>query len=51
MNQELKLQSLYYTNLLILRDMVNTKLLSPQLANSVSEELAKEYHQKPMYLW
>ncbi len=51
MEQDNKLYALYHTNVLILRDMVNTKILSPQLANTVSEEFAKQFHQKPIYLW
>lgn len=44
-------QCTYYTNMLILRDMVMAKLLTNKEANFVSVELAKDYGQEPVFLW
>lgn len=44
-------QSIYFTNMLMLRDMVRKKLVSDKEANFVSRELAKDYQQEPVFLW
>ncbi|MFI3255691.1 MAG: hypothetical protein R3Y63_15405 [Eubacteriales bacterium] len=44
-------QSLYFTNMLMIRDLVKKNLMTNKEADFVALELAKDYEQEPVFLW
>ncbi|MFI3250283.1 MAG: hypothetical protein R3Y07_04910 [Eubacteriales bacterium] len=46
-----KIPSNYYSDLLILKNLLQTSHITPKIANTIAEQLAEEYGEQVIYLW